>query len=65
MSIFLIKPNINNILNNNPQLRSKRELIEKFINENLANIKNTDDINQEFDKFWNLGAKGKNGCLKT
>ena len=48
------KENIFNILNNNPQLRSKRELIEKFINENLANIKNTDDIEQEFEKFWDV-----------
>jgi len=46
------KENISNLLNNNPQLRSKRELIERFINENLANIKNTDDIEQEFEKFW-------------
>lgn len=46
------KENISNILNNNPQLRSKRELIERFINENLANIKNSDDIEQEFEKFW-------------
>ena len=46
------KENISNLLNNNPQLRSKRELIERFINENLANIKNSDDIEQEFEKFW-------------
>jgi type I restriction enzyme R subunit len=46
------KENISNLLNNNPQLRSKRELIERFINENLANIKNTDDIEQEFERFW-------------
>lgn len=46
------KKNITNILNNNPQLRSKRELIERFINENLANIKNSDDIEQEFERFW-------------
>ena len=52
------KENISNILNNNPQLRSKRELIERFINENLANIKNSDDIEQEFEKFWD-GEKEK------
>ncbi|MBN2815453.1 MAG: type I restriction endonuclease subunit R [Campylobacterales bacterium] len=46
------KENITNILNNNPQLRSKRELIERFIYENLANIKNSDDIEHEFEKFW-------------
>ena len=42
------------MLNNNPQLRSKRELIEKFINENLLKINNSDDIEEEFDKFWDV-----------
>ena len=46
------KENISNILNNNPQLRSKRELIERFINDNLLKIENNDDIEQEFEKFW-------------
>jgi type I restriction enzyme R subunit len=45
------KENISNILKNNPQLRSKKELIEKFINENLYSI-NEEDIEEEFDKFW-------------
>jgi len=45
------RDNISNILTNNPQLRSKKELIEKFINENLYSI-NEDDIEDEFDKFW-------------
>ncbi|MDD4944924.1 MAG: type I restriction endonuclease subunit R, partial [Rhodoferax sp.] len=45
------RDNILNILTNNPQLRSKKELIEKFINENLYSI-NEDDIEDEFDKFW-------------
>ena len=43
------RDNISNILTNNPQLRSKKELIEKFINENLYSI-NEDDIEDEFDK---------------
>jgi type I restriction enzyme R subunit len=34
------------------QLRSKRELIEKFIQENLPLILETDDIPEAFDKFW-------------
>ena len=38
-------------MTNNPQLRSKKELIEKFINENLYSV-NEDDIEDEFDKFW-------------
>jgi type I restriction enzyme R subunit len=45
------KDNISNILTNNPQLRSKKELIEKFINENLHAL-DEDDIEDEFDKFW-------------
>ncbi len=44
--------NISNILNNNPQLRSKRELIEKFINDNLMNIKDNENLEDEFEKFW-------------
>ena len=46
------RENITNLLNNNPQLRSKRELIEKFINETLQNIKNSDEVEEEFEKFW-------------
>lgn len=46
------RENITNLLNNNPQLRSKRELIERFINDNLLKIDNTDDIEEEFEKFW-------------
>lgn len=33
-------------------LRSKRELIEKFIQENLPVIEDSDNIPQEFNKFW-------------
>lgn len=33
-------------------LRSKRELIEKFIKENLPHIEDIDDIPQAFDTFW-------------
>ena len=42
-----------NLLNTEAHLRSKRELIEKFIQENLPVISETDDISQEFEKFWN------------
>ncbi|GIT98803.1 type I restriction endonuclease subunit R [Sulfurovum sp. TSL1] len=45
------RENINNILNSNPQLRSKRELIERFIDENLDGI-DIDSIDDEFEKFW-------------
>jgi type I restriction enzyme, R subunit len=46
------KENILNILSGNPTLRSKRELIEKFINQNLMQIQDSDTIADEFDKFW-------------
>ena len=36
------------------QLRSKRELIEKFINEQLPKIKESEDIPYYFKSFWDL-----------
>lgn len=42
-----------NLLNTEAHLRSKRELIEMFIKANLPAIEDTDDIPQEFEKFWN------------
>lgn len=42
-----------NLLSTETTLRSKRELIEKFIKENLPVIVDTDDVAPEFDKFWN------------
>ena len=48
-----VEKEIQNFLNTETQLRSKKELIERFIRENLADIQNTDDIPQEFETFWN------------
>ena len=48
------KKNINNIINGNASLRSKRELIEKFINENLMQIDDENSIDDEFDKFLDI-----------
>ncbi len=42
-----------NLLNTEAHLRSKRELIEKFIQENLPVLKDMDTLPEEFDKFWN------------
>lgn len=42
-----------NLLSSETTLRSKRELIEKFILENLPVIIDTEDVVPEFDKFWN------------
>lgn len=44
---------IYNLLNTEADLRSKRELIERFIKENLPKIEDTDDVSQEFEKYWN------------
>jgi len=33
-------------------MRSKRELIERFIQENLPHIEDSDDIPEEFEKYW-------------
>jgi len=49
-----IEKEIFNLLNTEIQLRSKKELIEKFIRENMPVIIDTDDIPQEFEKFWSL-----------
>lgn len=40
------------LINNNVRMRSKRELIEKFIQENLPEIDDSDDIPEEFERFW-------------
>jgi len=47
-----IEKDIFNLLNTEVSLRSKRELIEKFIQESLPNIEDTDTIPEEFEKFW-------------
>lgn len=48
-----IEKEISNLLNTEVSLRSKRELIEKFIQESLPHIEDTDIIPEEFEKFWN------------
>jgi type I restriction enzyme R subunit len=40
------------LLTGEANLRSKRELIEKFILENLPAIDDSDNIPEEFEKFW-------------
>ena len=46
------KQSILNLLAGDLELRSKRELIEKFIEENLPQIADPEDITEEFSKFW-------------
>jgi type I restriction enzyme R subunit len=40
------------ILDTEAQLRSKKDLIEKFINEHFANIPKGGDIGAEFESYW-------------
>jgi type I restriction enzyme R subunit len=51
-----------NLLNTETTLRSKRELIEKFIKENLPDLGETEDIPQAFDKYW---IKEQESAFKT
>jgi len=46
------KKSIIDALAGDVSLRSKRELIEKFIEENLPDIKDSDLIGDEFEKYW-------------
>lgn len=48
-----VEQEIFNLLSTETTLRSKRELIEKFIQENLAVIDDTDEITPAFERFWN------------
>jgi len=48
------KENIMNIINSNTSLRSKRELIEKFIDENMLMIDDASAVLEEFEKFWDV-----------
>jgi len=47
------KKAIFDMLSGEIELRSKRELIEKFIEDNLPHIDDVDDIPDEFEKYWN------------
>jgi len=40
------------LLGGDIKLRSKRELIQKFIDENMPFLKDGDNIDDEFEKFW-------------
>lgn len=42
------------LLTGEANLRSKRELIERFISESLPQIEDTDTLPDQFEKFWNI-----------
>lgn len=48
---------ISDIMAGNTELRSKKELIERFIQENLPKIANADSIEEAFDSFWTIEKK--------
>jgi len=48
-----IRKSVVDLLSGQPQLRTKKELIEKFISENLPNVSGINAITDEFDTFWN------------
>jgi type I restriction enzyme, R subunit len=45
---------ISDIMAADIQLRSKKELIEKFIQQNLPSIEDTSTLTDEFESYWNL-----------
>lgn len=46
------KKAIEDLLGGDITLRSKRELIEKFIKDNLPKLKDFDDVEYEFNQYW-------------
>lgn len=48
------RQSIIDLLGGEAQLRSKKELIEKFIQENLPYIEESGDIPEAFEAFWNI-----------
>ena len=51
------RKHIIDVIAGDTQLRSKRELIEKFIDENLPLIKDSDDIPEAFEEYWDSEQK--------
>lgn len=47
-----LKKQIFQIMSGEHQLRSKRELIEKFIQQNIPEIDKSEDVEKVFDSFW-------------
>tara|TARA_B100001113_G_C21096808_1_gene616905 strand:- start:583 stop:1818 length:1236 start_codon:yes stop_codon:yes gene_type:complete len=46
------KKQISDLINSEITLRSKRELIEKFIDQRLEGLKDEDELIEAFDSFW-------------
>ncbi|KAA1245841.1 type I restriction endonuclease subunit R [Aquimarina sp. RZ0] len=48
---------ISDMLASDSQLRSKKELIERFIEENLPLVRDSDLVADEFDNYWTIEKK--------
>ena len=48
---------ISKLIDSNSQLRSKKELIEKFIDENLPLVRDSDNVADAFEVFWTQEKK--------
>ncbi|WP_066016246.1 type I restriction endonuclease subunit R [Endozoicomonas atrinae] len=48
----LRKQTISDLLKNDPQLRSKKDLIEEFIDENLRKVPDSGEVEEAFESFW-------------
>lgn len=48
---------ITDMMSSDTKLRSKKELIEKFINENLPSVGKSENIESAFDAFWTSEKK--------
>ena len=48
---------ISDMMASNTELRSKKELLERFIEENLPMVKDSDGVEDAFDEFWTLEKK--------
>jgi len=51
------KKQIIDLLAGEAELRSKRELIEKFIQNNLPDLNDDDDVDDAFKKYWDIETK--------
>jgi type I restriction enzyme R subunit len=52
--VLRVENEIFSLLSTETNLRSKRELIEQFIKENLPVIEDPNNISKEFQKFWSV-----------
>lgn len=56
---------IMDVLDTEAQLRSKKELIERFIAEHFANLSPSDDVSEEFDNYWEAEKQKALAAMST